>query len=157
MAATKKRLKQHPNRQAVVKARATCQTEEYRAKMANLITGRKHTKPKTARHSALHTRASVFFVKSPQNVTYLVMNVTKFVAEHEHLFPPETVKWKKSSRLESSQTCLAVNGLYKINRGYRGTWRGWMKVGNLEGKEAIDLLPRSFVEPNTDYPEHLSG
>jgi hypothetical protein len=43
--------------------------------------------------------------------------------------------------------CAATNGLNSLNRGERGSWRGWMKVGNTEGKDAVDYLPREFMPP----------
>jgi len=107
--------------------------------------GKKMKTPKTARHSAMHHKALCFFVKSPRNTTHIVINVRKFIVDNESMFPPETVIWRKH---KGGEICRAATGLYSIASGKRGVWRGWMKVGNLEGKENTDLLPRTFLEQN---------
>jgi len=99
--------------------------------------------PKTSRFSSQHHKALCFFVKSPKNITYMVMNVRKFIVENETLFPPETTRWKMG---KGGESCAASHGLCAIGTGRRGVWRGWMKVGNIEGKENIELLPRTFQE-----------
>lgn len=131
-------------------ARAACAKPGYSDKLSQSLKGMVHSTARTRKHSKQHHRASVYFVKSPRNVIYLVMNTVAFVSENEHLFPPETVKWKerRTGRC-GSIGCAAVHGLNRLNRGERGVWRGWMKVSNSEGKEAVDYLPRTFIESNS--------
>jgi len=124
------------------KFRASLRTDEHRQRCSRTHRGAVRTTPNSRALSATHSSAAVFFVKSPANVTYLVMNIVKFVFENEHLFPPESVKWKWFGK---SRHCNASSGLHQIYRGHRGTWRGWMVVGRTEGRENIDLLPRSLV------------
>lgn len=145
MAATHRASGHRPPPHAIEAKLAAMRTPEHRLKMRKIQQGRIQKTAKSARESALHSRAAVFFVKSPANVTYLVMNITKFVSEHESLFPPDAVVWKWTGR---SKSCRATIGLHSINKGHRGTWRGWMKVSDLEGKQNLELLPRTFVEQN---------
>jgi len=147
MKTRKKELKQGWSNKARESARAARRKAGYSEKLSVALRGMVHSTPKTRRLSPQHHRASVWFVKSPSNVIYLVMNTTAFVAANAHLFPPKTVKWREKPGLKKgSWSCAASHGLNRLNRGERGTWRGWMKVGNLEGKEAVELLPRSFSE-----------
>ena len=149
MAVTHRTNKHRPPPEAKAKAQEVMRSPEYREHQSQINKGRVQKTDKSRRHSARHSRAAVFHVKSPANVTYLVMNITKFVSEHENLFPPDAVVWKRTGKHGASRECRATIGLHSINRGHRGVWRGWMKVGNLEGKENIELLPRTFVEPNS--------
>jgi len=120
--------------------------EERRENARIRVTGTIHTLPNMARNSPKHHNGVVFFVKSPRNITYLVMNATAFVVANESLFPPETVVWKANQHSDRSLYCLASRGLQKLGRGDIGSWHGWMKVGNTEGKEAVDYLPREFID-----------
>ena len=125
------------------KWRESVTSKEFREKIGAIKKGVIQTKPLVARNSARHHRAVTFFVKSPENVTYLVMSIVKFVREHEHLFLPEQIKWKND---KGSWRCRATIGFHQIYRGYAGVWRGWMVVSQREGRENIDLLPRQFKD-----------
>ena len=147
MAQIKKELGQGWSDAARQSSARTNRLEEKREERRRQSLGRAHTSPLTAKHSPRHHHAAIYFVKSPKNRIYLVMNTTAFVAANESLFPPETVVWRvKGGRKRSSLSCAASDGLNRLNRGERGVWRGWMKVANTEGKEAVDYLPREFID-----------
>lgn len=132
-------------KEAWIASAKTPRTEKWRKDASLRARGFVHKSPNMARHSAKHHSSSVFFVKSPRNITYLVMNATAFVAANESLFEPETVIWKTNKHSSASLWCLASRGLQRLNRGEMGSWHGWMLVGNTEGKESVDYVPRDFI------------
>jgi len=79
------------------------------------------------------------FVRSPNNVVYLVRNATAFVHENAGLFAPEDVVWKVRGK---TRGCNATHGLSTIHTGRRMTWKGWTLVSNREGRESQDLIAR---------------
>ncbi len=123
------------------KWKASVTSDKARERTKALHTNRKRTSELSRQNSPNHVKAATFFVKSPRNITYLVMNICKFVSENETLFPAETVVW---TWVGKSRRCRATMGLSQINRGIRGSWKGWMRIGNLEGKENIELVPRAY-------------
>jgi len=106
-------------------------------------------KPKKAdchrRFSQKHVKAVECFFRDPRNVVHYCKNISAFVWNNKFLFQPEDVEKKiHAGKERPSYTCNATQGLAQVQRGYCGTWKGWMLVGEREGRERFDLIGRNF-------------
>lgn len=80
----------------------------------------------------IHCR--IWIVRSPRNILYKFRNVQKFVRDHEHLFDPSDVIWRKSGE-HRLHHCRAMGGLFSLsprNKLTKGTWKGWTWVSHYE-------------------------
>lgn len=107
-------------------------------------------KPKKAdchrRFSQKHCKAVQCFFRDPRNVVHYCKNISAFVWNNKNLFHPKDVEKKIHAGKETaSYACNATQGLSKVHRGRCGTWKGWMLIGEREGRERFDLIGRNWV------------
>lgn len=116
----------------------------------------KRMKQKRFQRGPENVCATKALLRSPQNVIYLVVNVTDFVRSNPQLFPSDDLNWHISSlRNPKTYLCRAVSGLCslipyrrdgRLKTNVQGSWKGWTFVSNVEIKEQSpsgrDLLDR---------------
>lgn len=125
-------------------------SEENRLRASKTNAGKIRSTPKSKRFSPNHSRAVECWIRDPQNIVHYVKNIAGFVHKNPHLFPPETVIWRKSGKHGSTHDCASAGGLRSIASGRRNVWRGWMLVGNREGRERFDLVGRNLITSQPD-------
>ena len=97
-----------------------------------IVAGKMRGRPQTAeltKKGATHVCSSEGFLRSPDNVVYAFRNLTQFVRDHEELFLPEDVVWKKTGKRKSREQCRASKGLQALfaRKFIRSSWKGWVK------------------------------
>lgn len=116
---------------------------EVAKKIGDSNRGRINTSPKNGKFIT-HWKASRTLFRSPENKSILVVNISNFVRENQHMFSPEDLVWIRGG-------CRASKGLQALRKKGKsrvpGSWKGWTRVSFTETfyHQGEDLLDREVA------------
>lgn len=127
---------------------AYIKSDENRRRISSLTKGKSIQRENGRRFSPRHCSAVECLLRDAKGIVHYCANISAFVFNNKDLFLAEdTIQKEYRGHARKSYQCNATLGLSRIYRGYRGSWKGWTLVSDVEIAEGQwDLLRRKYDE-----------